>query len=133
MKFTLIFLSLTGARVQRQSEQIWFYNRYVILIEYTKRPRLPPPIIIISYISNNSSFTIFILTLCLLVGLIHTAFCQCILTMKKYSDDKNTRELNRSSSTDNDDRSVIGRILKCRPCQKVIEDESNTNVRHLID
>ena len=42
--------SLTGARVQSQSEQIWMYNRYEIVMEYAKRPRLPPPFVVISYI-----------------------------------------------------------------------------------
>jgi hypothetical protein len=46
-------VSLTGARVQNQSEKIWFYNRYAILVEYTERPRLPPPFIIISYTRKN--------------------------------------------------------------------------------
>ncbi|CAF1368592.1 unnamed protein product [Rotaria sordida] len=44
---------LTGARVQSQSQQIWLYNRYEILMEYAKRPRLPPPFIIISYINHR--------------------------------------------------------------------------------
>ena len=51
---SLFLLSLTGARVQRQSEQIWLYNRYAILVEYAKRPRLPPPFVVISYASKNS-------------------------------------------------------------------------------
>ncbi|CAF3628955.1 unnamed protein product [Rotaria sp. Silwood1] len=46
--------SLTGARVQNQSQQIWMFNRYKILIGYSKRPCLPPPFIIISYIINNN-------------------------------------------------------------------------------
>jgi hypothetical protein len=46
----LILFSLTGARVQSQSEQIWMYNRYEIVMEYAKRPRLPPPFVVISYI-----------------------------------------------------------------------------------
>ncbi len=45
--------SLTGARVQSQSEQIWMYNRYEIVMEYAKRPRLPPPFVVISYIGKN--------------------------------------------------------------------------------
>ena len=44
--------SLTGARVQSQSEQIWMYNRYEIVMEYAKRPRLPPPFVVISYIGQ---------------------------------------------------------------------------------
>ncbi|CAF5011153.1 unnamed protein product, partial [Rotaria sp. Silwood1] len=44
---------LTGARVQSQSEQIWMYNRYEIVMEYAKRPRLPPPFVVISYIGNT--------------------------------------------------------------------------------
>ncbi|CAF4993694.1 unnamed protein product, partial [Rotaria sp. Silwood1] len=48
--------SITGARVQKQSEQIWMFNRYEIVMEYAKRPRLPPPFVFISYIGN----TIFI-------------------------------------------------------------------------
>lgn len=48
--------SLTGARVQSQSEQIWMYNRYEIVMEYAKRPRLPPPFVVISYISKEKSF-----------------------------------------------------------------------------
>ncbi|CAF4278350.1 unnamed protein product, partial [Rotaria sordida] len=43
---------LTGARVQSQSQQIWLYNRYEILMEYAKRPRLPPPFIVLSYITS---------------------------------------------------------------------------------
>jgi len=43
---------LTGARVQSQSEQIWMYNRYEIVMEYAKRPRLPPPFVVISYIGK---------------------------------------------------------------------------------
>ena len=52
--------SLTGARVQSQSEQIWMYNRYEIVMEYAKRPRLPPPFVVISYISkpNQISFSL---------------------------------------------------------------------------
>jgi hypothetical protein len=49
----IVIVSLTGARVQNQSEKIWFYNRYAILVEYTERPRLPPPFIIISYTRKN--------------------------------------------------------------------------------
>ena len=48
----MCFFSLTGARVQSQSEQIWMYNRYEIVMEYAKRPRLPPPFVVISYISK---------------------------------------------------------------------------------
>ncbi len=47
----LVLFRLTGARVQSQSEQIWMYNRYEIVMEYAKRPRLPPPFVVISYIS----------------------------------------------------------------------------------
>ena len=50
-----IDFSLTGARVQSQSEQIWMYNRYEIVMEYAKRPRLPPPFVVISYIGKYLS------------------------------------------------------------------------------
>ncbi len=40
--------------MQSQSEQIWMYNRYEIVMEYAKRPRLPPPFVVISYIGNKS-------------------------------------------------------------------------------
>ena len=49
-----IVFSLTGARVQSQSEQIWMYNRYEIVMEYAKRPRLPPPFVVISYIGKET-------------------------------------------------------------------------------
>lgn len=48
----IVGFSLTGARVQSQSEQIWMYNRYEIVMEYAKRPRLPPPFVVISYIGS---------------------------------------------------------------------------------
>ena len=44
---------LTGARIQKESEQIWMYNRYEIVMEYDKRPRLPPPFVVISYIGKR--------------------------------------------------------------------------------
>ena len=65
-KTCFIDFSVTGARVQSQSEQIWMYNRYEIVMEYAKRPRLPPPFVVISYISINhllSSHFLFILFL----------------------------------------------------------------------
>ncbi|CAF1504882.1 unnamed protein product [Adineta ricciae] len=45
--------SVTGARIQRQSEQIWCYNQYAILVEYQNRLRLPPPFVIFSYIIES--------------------------------------------------------------------------------
>ena len=51
--YNLFNISLTGARVQSQSQQIWMYNRYEIVMEYAKRPRLPPPFVVISYIGNT--------------------------------------------------------------------------------
>ena len=43
----------------------------------------------------------------------------------------NTRQLNASSSTANNDRSLLGRLLNCRPCRRVIQDELVENVRHI--
>ena len=53
MRRSIVGFSLTGARVQSQSEQIWMYNRYEIVMEYAKRPRLPPPFVVISYIGKQ--------------------------------------------------------------------------------
>ncbi|CAF0774571.1 unnamed protein product [Rotaria sordida] len=119
---------LTGARVQSQSQQIWMYNRYEIVMEYAKRPRLPPPFVVISYI----------------VMLIQGCGRQCILKLKKYSDKKDARAIRSrtQSSTsalarhDNltddykdrsvevvQDRSALSRLLSCVPCQKVAENK----------
>lgn len=42
--------SHTKARVDAESDQIWMYQRYEIVIDYEHRLRLPPPLTIISYI-----------------------------------------------------------------------------------
>ena len=42
--------SHTKARVDAESDQIWMYQRYEIVIDYEHRLRLPPPLIIISYL-----------------------------------------------------------------------------------
>jgi len=125
---------LTGARVQSQSEQIWMYNRYEIVMEYAKRPRLPPPFVVISYISM----------------LITNGSRQCVIKLKEYSDkrinlsNRNRRQLkginnnndqNRDSSNfnidistsqlteTNEDRSMLGRLLSCKPCQQVTDTQ----------
>ncbi|CAF0874104.1 unnamed protein product [Adineta ricciae] len=138
---------LTGARVQSQSEQIWMYNRYEIVMEYAKRPRLPPPFVVISYIGM----------------VISAASRQCILKLKDYSDKKNnTNTRPRASSsasgfsvyrnelvpnnnpnssaplvtTDDarsglnditveipEDRSLLGRLLNCKPCRQVTDNQ----------
>ncbi|CAF2034690.1 unnamed protein product [Rotaria magnacalcarata] len=123
---------LTGARVQSQSEQIWMYNRYEIVMEYAKRPRLPPPFVVISYISM----------------LITNGSRRCVIKLKEYSDKKKNRtprnrrplveqnsagnnernipDGNNDSSTNelseiNEDRSLLGRLLSCKPCLRVTD------------
>lgn len=41
--------SHTKARVDAESDQIWMYQRYEIVIDYEHRLRLPPPLTIFSY------------------------------------------------------------------------------------
>ncbi|CAF1295616.1 unnamed protein product [Rotaria sordida] len=119
---------LTGARVQSQSQQIWLYNRYEILMEYAKRPRLPPPFVIISYI----------------IMLITSCTSQCLLKLKDYTDKKNistvqilpqsTPTVTKDNNTDEfkdtsneviQNRSIFQCLLSCKPCQKVIENHKN--------
>ncbi|CAF4065144.1 unnamed protein product, partial [Rotaria sordida] len=83
---------LTGARVQSQSQQIWLYNRYEILMEYAKRPCLPPPFIIISYIITRTN---------------------------------DTDEFKNTSNKVIQNRSILQRLLSCKPCQKVIKNHQN--------
>ncbi|CAF1374593.1 unnamed protein product [Rotaria sordida] len=125
---------LTGARVQSQSEQIWMYNRYEIVMEYAKRPRLPPPFVVISYISM----------------LITNGSRRCVIKLKEFSDKKlnrarrNHRRLsetdtstlnndrtisnaNNNSNTNqlneiNEDHSFLGRLLNCKPCRQVTDN-----------
>jgi hypothetical protein len=54
--FVYISISLTGVRLQSQSEQMLIYYRYEIVMEYTKRARLPPPFVFISHIGNEKLF-----------------------------------------------------------------------------
>ncbi|CAF5000065.1 unnamed protein product [Rotaria sp. Silwood1] len=145
---------LTGARIQSQSEQIWMYNRYEIMIEYTERPRLPPPFIVISYI-----------------GMFISNAGQCMMfNLKKYSDKKSARQarlqlssrsqgggsgygaslatplravdmsnasndvklntgdlIDDSSPVSIEDRSLVGRLLTCKPCRQMINHEKIKN------
>uniref|UniRef100_H2Y089 Transient receptor potential cation channel subfamily M member 3 n=1 Tax=Ciona intestinalis TaxID=7719 RepID=H2Y089_CIOIN len=41
----------TFARVKTYSDRIWKFQRYLMIVEYELRPVLPPPLILISYIS----------------------------------------------------------------------------------
>ncbi|CAF1066034.1 unnamed protein product [Adineta steineri] len=140
---------LTGARVQSQSEQIWLYNRYEIVMEYAKRPRLPPPFVVISYIGM----------------LIASISRRCVLRLKEYSDKKNSaghrpravstassfqiyrdnvnpnnnvttplvskmdtnnlEELNNKSVEVIEDRSLLGRLLSCKPCRQVTDNQKH--------
>jgi hypothetical protein len=84
---------LTGARVQSQSEQIWMYNRYEIVMEYAKRPRLPPPFVVISYIGKmilkKKNFFFYRNFILIIIGmLISSCSRQCVLKLKEYSDKK---------------------------------------------
>ncbi|CAF3790456.1 unnamed protein product [Rotaria sordida] len=144
--------SLTGARIQSQSEKIWMYNRYEIMIEYTKRPRLPPPLIVISYI-----------------GMLISKAGQCMFKWKEYLDKKSTQQarlqlsshnvggdsgygassatplavdmsntsnnvnlntddlIDDSSSVSIENRSLVGRLLNCKPCRQMINHEKTKN------
>ncbi|CAF1266771.1 unnamed protein product [Rotaria sordida] len=113
---------LTGARVQSQSQQIWLYNRYEILMEYAKRPCLPPPFIVISYI----------------IMLITSCSSRCLLKLKEHTDKKNystiqtltqsiptaknndakTDEFKNTSNEVIQNRSIFQRLFSCEPCQK---------------
>ncbi|CAF0831896.1 unnamed protein product [Rotaria sp. Silwood1] len=125
---------LTGARVQSQSEQIWMYNRYEIVMEYDKRPRLPPPFVVISYISM----------------LITNGSRRCIIKLKECSDkrvnasrrnrrhlteannstinnDQNALNADDNQGTDqsketNEDDSFFGYLLNCKPCRQVTDN-----------
>ena len=162
--------SLTGARVQSQSEQIWMYNRYEIVMEYAKRPRLPPPFVVISYIGNVSSepcctsISIFF-SRSMLGMVISYASRQCVLKLKEVSDKKNsanhrpraqsnvsalggfhgevvasnspnsnaplvvaTTAISSSALNDTpdevaEDRSLLGRLLNCKPCRQVTDNQ----------
>ncbi|CAF1445673.1 unnamed protein product, partial [Adineta steineri] len=127
---------LTGARVQSQSEQIWMYNRYEIVMEYAKRPRLPPPFVVISYIGM----------------LISNGSRQCVLRLQDFSDRKRRGSQqsgkalpaissvnlgedlsnpalkinvdfspNQSIRTTAPDRTFLGSLLNCKPCKKVTD------------
>ncbi|CAF1949212.1 unnamed protein product [Rotaria magnacalcarata] len=119
---------LTGARVQSQSQQIWMYNRYEIVMEYAKRPRLPPPFIVISYMSMLLS---------------HIAR-QSILKLQKSSDKKrstarlsltqsmttvesdsesNLNGVNRLTTQIPHEHSFFGRLLDCKPCKVIVENQ----------
>ncbi|CAF0787906.1 unnamed protein product [Didymodactylos carnosus] len=131
---------LTGARVQSQSEQIWMYNRYEIVMEYAKRPRLPPPFVVISYIFM----------------LITSASGKCVQKLKEHADTthinraraqsttstSNTKILSNNSQnnrliqplTDKDDpddvqrdTTCLGRFLNCKPCKQLIESAKERN------
>ncbi|CAF3796253.1 unnamed protein product, partial [Rotaria sp. Silwood1] len=127
---------LTGARVQSQSEQIWMYNRYEIVMEYAKRPRLPPPFVVLSYI----------------IMLINSCSRRCILKAKEYSDSRSSatcQSRRQSSATETDnhgdnkdgskkppteiiqDHSLLGRCLSCKPCKTVTDnEEKRTNKKN---
>ncbi|CAF4428057.1 unnamed protein product, partial [Rotaria socialis] len=122
---------LTGARVQSQSEQIWMYNRYEIVLEYAKRPCLPPPFVLISYI----------------IMLIQSCSHKCTQKAKEYSDKKKSaarRKRAVSSGTDKnhygqyksstidlstaalEDHSLVGHSLDCKSVTEK-EDKKNKN------
>jgi hypothetical protein len=67
-------ISLTGARLERQSKQILIYYRYEIVMEYEKRPRLPPPFVVISYIGNEKFFS-FYSDIILILIFVHCKAC----------------------------------------------------------
>lgn len=171
----LVRSSLTGARVQSQSEQIWMYNRYEIVMEYAKRPRLPPPFVVISYIGKNSNgrreMDHLIASLSRQDMAISSCSRQCVLKLKDYSDRKNSaihRPDGRSSSaglvgfrpellegggpnaetplivatTDTASRTLEGssdevngghtwleRLLNCKPCRQVTDNQQQMLVR----
>ncbi|CAF0794665.1 unnamed protein product [Didymodactylos carnosus] len=135
---------LTGARVQSQSQQIWMFNRYEIVMEYAKRPRLPPPFVVISYIFM----------------VITSAISKCVQNLKKHADGDRTRTYSSSSNsnarelvkdvannaqgkrllpqiTDKDDQrevpqdnSCLGRFLNCKPFKQMLESaEAKKTVR----
>ncbi|KAI0981815.1 hypothetical protein GJ496_008124, partial [Pomphorhynchus laevis] len=47
---------ITGRNVSAISEQIWMYDRYEIIMDYERKPRLPPPFCIISYLLSCFAF-----------------------------------------------------------------------------
>ena len=170
--------------MQSQSEQIWMYNRYEIVMEYAKRPRLPPPFVVISYMGTfrsdkpQPSSHRDRLRVHLSGMLISSISRQCVLKLKDYSDKKNTPPAfqrirttpgapirkrfpvndslinspnsitplvapsalsdqgspigsNLSNSTSSEliqDRSLLGRLLNCKPCRQVTENQAHKNV-----
>jgi hypothetical protein len=148
-KSLLIVFSLTGARVQSQSEQIWMYNRYEIVMEYAKRPRLPPPFVVISYISQFLASKLSNISCCFFSGmLISNGSRQCVLKLKVYSDKRanssprSRRKLNESKNDQdrelsnlnidistsqltesNENHSLLGRLLNCKPCRRVTDTQ----------
>lgn len=131
------------------------YNRYEIVMEYDKRPRLPPPFVVISYISM----------------LLSSCGRQCVLKLQSYSNKKtdsaasrrapqstlsndndnvennqayltplvsrktNDKNLNNASDELNDqltetdeDRSFLGYLLRCKPCQAVTDKHKEKTV-----
>ncbi len=132
------------------------YNRYEIVMEYAKRPRLPPPFVVISYIGM----------------VISSCSRQCVLKLKQYSDKKKANAPLRSRTQlssldveihhDNDnsrhnpnvttplvsainntdlqnqlndtsteiivDDSFLGRLLNCKPCRQVTDNQKHKKV-----
>jgi hypothetical protein len=128
------------------------YNRYEIVMEYAKRPRLPPPFVVISYISQFKSSFRLKSRICLFIGmLISNGSRQCVIRLKKYSDkranssprsrrniiesnnggpkndeDRELANLNIDVSTSqltesNENRSILGQLLNCKPCRQVTD------------
>ncbi|CAF0923893.1 unnamed protein product [Didymodactylos carnosus] len=98
---------LTGARVQSQSEQIWMYNRYEIVMEYEKRPRLPPPFIVLSY-----------------VFMIISAFKKkCVQKLKEYAARSMTNQM-RTQSSNNNSKMKYVRNKKNRLTQPLTEEDN---------
>ncbi len=50
MIFHFSLFSVTIQNVQEQSHDLWRYQRYLIVTEFSKKPPLPPPFNIIYYI-----------------------------------------------------------------------------------
>ena len=146
--------------MQSQSEQIWMYNRYEIVMEYAKRPRLPPPFVVISYIGQCPARSEPPPIISTRLGmLISNSSRQCVLKLKEYSDKKNSvahRIRTQSSTTSRSsfhgdesggnnpnsitplvaqatrnnaalepivDRSLLGRLLNCKPCRQVTDNQ----------
>ncbi|KAL7670660.1 hypothetical protein ACOME3_005590 [Neoechinorhynchus agilis] len=47
---------ITGRNVGAISEQIWMYDRYEIIMDYERKPRLPPPLSLISYVLSAFAY-----------------------------------------------------------------------------